>query len=122
VNASIRVKAFPSASGSPVATRVARKSKKAGSGRPQKPSRPPPSVWRAFVLGSPFDANPRLAETGNALAAGLNLPELLALVSLGRARREPARVARPFVADHPGLRRMKGLCPAPRAAFSYRRE
>ena len=30
-----------------------------------------------------IDANPRLAEPGNALAAGLNLPEILARVSLG---------------------------------------
>jgi predicted ATP-grasp superfamily ATP-dependent carboligase len=31
-----------------------------------------------------IDANPRLAETGNALAAGVNLPELLVKVSLGQ--------------------------------------
>lgn len=31
-----------------------------------------------------IDANPRLAETGNALAAGMNLPELLVKVSLGQ--------------------------------------
>ena len=37
------------------------------------------------AAGTPryIDANPRLAEPGNALAAGLNLPEVLARVSLG---------------------------------------
>lgn len=35
-----------------------------------------------------IDANPRLAETGNGLAVGMNLPELLVGVSLGQA---PAR-------------------------------
>jgi len=35
-----------------------------------------------------IDSNPRLAETGNGLASGVNLPELLVLVSLGR---EPAQ-------------------------------
>ncbi|MFO0603543.1 MAG: hypothetical protein U0324_10240 [Polyangiales bacterium] len=43
-----------------------------------------------FILdgaGGPWfiDGNPRLVETGNALAAGLNLPALLVAVSLGRA-------------------------------------
>lgn len=32
-----------------------------------------------------IDSNPRLAETGNGLAAGVNLPELLVVVSLGQA-------------------------------------
>ena len=39
-----------------------------------------PSGRRHFI-----DANPRLAEPGNALAAGLNLPELLVRVSLGES-------------------------------------
>jgi predicted ATP-grasp superfamily ATP-dependent carboligase len=49
-----------------------------------------------------IDANPRLAEVGNALAAGLNLPELLVLVSLGAAGRPLAEAA-------PGVRSVMGL-------------
>lgn len=41
-----------------------------------------------------IDANPRLAEPGNALAAGLNLPDLLARVSVGaQVEAQPAAPA-----------------------------
>lgn len=49
-----------------------------------------------------IDSNPRLAETGNALAAGLNLPELLVQVSLGR---EPIRC----LTGKPGVRSFMGI-------------
>jgi predicted ATP-grasp superfamily ATP-dependent carboligase len=56
------------------------------------------------VHGEPkyIDANPRLAETGNALAAGLNLPELLVKVSMGE--RPPERLV-----DTPGVRSFMGI-------------
>ncbi len=49
-----------------------------------------------------IDANPRLAEPGNALAAGVNLPELLVRVSVGDA---PTALScgRPDVQTHLGL-------------------
>lgn len=50
-----------------------------------------------------IDANPRLAEPGNALAAGLNLPELLVVrVSLGESP-PPAPASRPGVRTHMGV-------------------
>jgi predicted ATP-grasp superfamily ATP-dependent carboligase len=49
-----------------------------------------------------IDSNPRLAETGNALAAGVNLPELLAEVSLGR---EPSGC----LVGRPGIRTFMGI-------------
>lgn len=49
-----------------------------------------------------IDANPRLAEPGNALAAGLNLPELLVRVSLGE-RPPPAAASPPGVRSHMGV-------------------
>jgi len=49
-----------------------------------------------------FDANPRLAEPGNALAAGLNLPELLVRVSLGESP-PPAPASPPGVRSHMGV-------------------
>ena len=85
-----------------------------------------PSGRRHFI-----DANPRLAEPGNALAAGLNLPELLVRVSLGESPpraprrssgsallhgaagsvpdRKGLRFARRSVADSPGHRDPPGL-------------
>jgi predicted ATP-grasp superfamily ATP-dependent carboligase len=56
-----------------------------------------------------IDSNPRLAETGNALAAGLNLPELLVQVSLGQ---------HPPVHDvgAPGIRSFMGIQGLLRAA------
>ena len=49
-----------------------------------------------------IDANPRLAEPGNALVVGLNLPELLARVSLGE--RPPPAPASPLgVRSHMGV-------------------
>jgi hypothetical protein len=49
-----------------------------------------------------IDANPRLAEPGNALAAGLNLPELLTRVSLGE-HPPPTAAAPPGVRSHMGV-------------------
>ena len=49
-----------------------------------------------------IDANPRLAEPGNALAAGLNLPELLVRVSLGECP-PPAPASPPGVRTHMGV-------------------
>ena len=49
-----------------------------------------------------IDANPRLAEPGNALAAGLNLPELLVRVSLGE-HPPPAPASPPGVRTHMGV-------------------
>jgi len=49
-----------------------------------------------------IDANPRLAETGNALAAGVNLPKLLVEVSLGAT---PAGCEE----GRPGVRTFMGL-------------
>ncbi len=49
-----------------------------------------------------IDANPRLAEPGNALAAGLNLPELLVRVSLGECP-PPAPASPPGVRTHVGV-------------------
>jgi predicted ATP-grasp superfamily ATP-dependent carboligase len=49
-----------------------------------------------------IDANPRLAEPGNALAAGLNLPELLVRVSLGESP-PPAAASPPGVRSHMGV-------------------
>ena len=56
-----------------------------------------------------IDANPRLAEPGNALAAGLNLPELLVRVSLGES--PPLAPASP-----PGVRTHMGVQGLLRAA------
>lgn len=60
-----------------------------------------------FILGADgqpryIDSNPRLAETGNALAAGVNLPKLLVDVSLGL---EPAGC----LTGRPGVRTFMGL-------------
>ena len=49
-----------------------------------------------------IDANPRLAEPGNALAAGLNLPELLVRVSLGELP-PLAPASSPGVRTHMGV-------------------
>jgi carbamoylphosphate synthase large subunit len=49
-----------------------------------------------------IDANPRLAEPGNALAAGLNLPELLVRVSLGELP-PLAPASSPGVRTHMGI-------------------
>ena len=49
-----------------------------------------------------IDANPRLAEPGNALVAGLNLPELLTRVSLGE-RPPPAAATPPGLRSHMGV-------------------
>jgi biotin carboxylase len=49
-----------------------------------------------------IDANPRLAEPGNALAAGLNLPELLVRVSLGE-HPPLAPASSPGVRTHMGV-------------------
>ncbi len=46
-----------------------------------------------------IDGNPRLAETGNGLAAGVNLPALLVAVSLGEAPRD-AVIGRAGVRTH----------------------
>jgi biotin carboxylase len=56
-----------------------------------------------------IDSNPRLAETGNALAAGLNLPELLVRVSLGEHPIERR-------AETPGIRSFMGIQGLLRAA------
>jgi biotin carboxylase len=56
-----------------------------------------------------IDSNPRLAETGNALAAGLNLPELLVQVSMGERPSE-----RPVEAS--GVRSFMGIQGLLRAA------
>ena len=56
-----------------------------------------------------IDSNPRLAEIGNALAAGLNLPELLVQVSMGQRPSE-----RRFEA--PGVRSFMGIQGLLRAA------
>lgn len=56
-----------------------------------------------------IDSNPRLAETGNALATGLNLPELLVRVSLGEHPSEHPR-------GGPGVRSFMGIQGLLRAA------
>ncbi len=56
-----------------------------------------------------IDANPRLAEPGNALAAGVNLPELLVRVSLGE-------FPPPVAASPPGVRTHMGVQGLLRAA------
>lgn len=63
-----------------------------------------------------IDSNPRLAETGNGLAAGVNLPELLVLVSLGRAP-PGCHVGRPGVRTFMGI---QGLLEAARRTGSRR--
>lgn len=63
------------------------------------------------TLGAPkyIDSNPRLAETGNALAAGLNLPELLVQISLGQ--HPPVHNV-----ETPGIRSFMGIQALLRAA------
>jgi len=63
-----------------------------------------------------IDSNPRLAETGNGLAAGVNLPELLVRVSLGQAPRE-CRVGSSGVRSFMGI---QGLLKAAKSSGTRR--